>query len=410
VRILVLNQYFHPDQSATSQLLTELCEDLAEVHQVVVVAGRPSYNPVEEISSRGIVSTDRHGSVEVRRVWSTSFDRSSMPRRLTNYFTYLCASVIGAMSAGRPDVVVAFTDPPLIGLIGAGTAILRRVPLVMVTKDIFPEVAVVLGRLNRRLVIELLRWPARWVYATADRVVSIGDDMTAKLTAFGVPAAKIRTIRDWADGTSVRPLEHSPLRRDMAWEGRFVVAHSGNVGLSQSLDTVIEAADLLRDEPAVLFAVIGEGATKRALVNKVKSRGLSNVAFLPYQPKDRLSESLGAADVHLVSLRRGLAGFIVPSKVYGIMAAGKPFIAAVESLSEPARIVERHRCGVRIEPDDPAALAAAILRMREAPLDDMGLRARAAFEQFYDRPIATSAYRRLLEESATDHRRNRAAT
>ena len=186
-------------------------------------------------------------------------------------------------------------------------------------------------------------------------MVSIGSDMSERLGSLGVGVDKLALIHDWADGSRIRPLAGpSALRREHGWGDRFVVMHSGNVGLSQDLDTMLDAAELLRAQEDVLFVVIGEGAARAGLVREAGRRGLDNVQFLPYQPKDRLSESLGAADLHVVGLHRGLRGFIVPSKVYGIMAAGRPFIAAAEEGSEPARIVGEHRCGVRVEPGDDA--------------------------------------------------------
>jgi colanic acid biosynthesis glycosyl transferase WcaI len=406
VRILVLNQYFHPDQSATSQLLTELCEDLADHHEVYAVTGRPSYNPTESTRSRGMISRERHGRVRVARVWSTSFDRAEASKRLINYGTYLLTSSVGALSIPSPDVVVALTDPPPVGLIGSWAATLRRRPFVLVTKDIFPDVAIRMGKLRNRGVIGLLRAMSSSLFHSANKVVSIGRDMDRRLLELGVAPSKIETINDWADGRLLRPLSGpSQLRQAYGWDDRFVVMHSGNVGLSQSLDTLIEAADLLRKHQEILIAIVGEGASKTRLQRDVAGRRLGNVTFLPYQPKATLSESLGAADVHLVSLKRGLAGFIVPSKVYGIMAAGKPFLAAVERSSEPALIVEEHGCGLRIEPDDPSALAGAILRMEHEPLEEMGRRAREAFERVFDRPIATGAYRRLLESLVDPDRR-----
>jgi colanic acid biosynthesis glycosyl transferase WcaI len=398
VRILVLNQYFHPDRSATSQLLTELCEDLAEHHDVYVVTGRPSYDPVEVTSSRGLVSRERHGRVRIARVWSTSFDRTSMPLRLANYGSYLASSVAGAFAVTRPDVVVGLTDPPPVGLIAAAVARVRHIPFVLVTKDIFPDVAIALGKLTDPRAILAFRAMSRIVFRRADSVVSIGRDMNRRLEALGVRPEKIVTIHDWADGRLVRPLERpSRLRRQRGWDDRFVVMHSGNVGLSQDLDTLIAAADLLREEPDVVFAIVGEGASKAAVMADVARRGLPNVEFLPYQPKEELSDSLGAADLHVVGLKRGLAGYIVPSKVYGILAAGKPYVAAVEPGTEPALIAEEYSCGVRVEPGDPGALAAAIRELRGAPLDEMGTNARGAFEERFERRIATESYRRLLE-------------
>jgi len=174
--------------------------------------------------------------------------------------------------------------------------------------------------------------------------------------------------------------------------------HSGNVGLSQSLGSLIGAADRLHGDPGIVFAIVGEGAAKATLMADVVRRRLDNVEFLPTQPYQTLSDSLGAADVHVVGLRRGLAGYIVPSKVYGILAAGRPYIAAVEAGAEPALIAEEHGCGIRVEPDDPDGLAKGILQMRESDLGEMGRNARRALEERFDRPRATEAYRRILED------------
>jgi glycosyltransferase involved in cell wall biosynthesis len=247
-------------------------------------------------------------------------------------------------------------------------------------------------------VIRLLRLIATLLFDRSECIVSIGHDMSARLRDLGVSYEKLQVIHDWADGRIVKPLDGpSPRARELGWDDRFVVMHSGNVGLSQSLDTVLDAADLLRDDQEILFAIVGDGASKRELMVAAEVRGLTNVVFLPYQPKEKLAESLAAGDCHLVSLKRGLTGFIVPSKVYGIMAAGRPFIAAVEKGSEAARIVSEHNCGLRVEPESASALAQAVRQMQGLPLVEMGHRGRVAFERFYDRPIATHAYRQLLE-------------
>ena len=400
MRILVLNQYFHPDRSATSQLLTELCEDLAEHHDVYVVTGRPSYDPVEVTSSRGLVSRERHGRVRIARVWSTSFDRTSMaasPREL-----WLVPRQLGRGRVRRHETRRRRRPhrPAARGSDRRRGGAVRTLPFVLVTKDIFPDVAIALGKLTDPRAILAFRAMRRIVRRRGQRRLD-RRDMNRRLEALGVRPEKIVTIHDWADGRLVRPLERpSRLRQQRGWDGRFVVMHSGNVGLSQDLDTLIAAADLLREEPDVVFAIVGEGASKAAVMADVARRGLPNVEFLPYQPKEELSDSLGAADVHVVGLKRGLAGYIVPSKVYGILAAGKPYVAAVEPGTEPALIAEEHACGVRVEPGDPGALAAAIREMQGAPLDEMGTNAREALEGRFERRIATESYRRLLEALA----------
>ena len=402
MRILVLNQYFAPDRSATAQLLTELCEDLADAgHEVEVVAGRPSYNPERATRSRGLLSRERIGNVRVTRAWSTGFHRSGIGGRLANYASYLTTSTMGALSSQRPDVVLAWTDPPPVSVVGAIVGRVRRAPLVVTTQDLFPEVALRVGVLDQPAVIRMLRATRRMVMRRASRVVAIGRDQRVRLIALGVPVEKLEVIPNWADGVLIRPLDgESQLRRGMGWSDRFVVMHSGNIGFSQDLETIIDAADILQREDDVVFAIVGDGATKPRLEGEVRQRRLANVVFLPYQLRVSLADSLGAADVHLVGLRPGLAGYVVPSKVYGIMAAGKPFIASVEAGSEPAMIAEEHRCGVRVDPGDAAGLAAEILRLRGEDLDDMGRWARAVFDAHYDRPRATSAYARLLEALA----------
>ena len=404
MRVLVLNQYFAPDRSATAQLLTELCEDLtAAGHDVHALVGRPSYNPEARTKSRGLLSHESHGKVRVTRVWSTAFHREGMGGRLANYASYLTTSALGILTLERPDVVLAWTDPPPVGLVGALTPRLRRVPLVVTMQDVFPEVALRLGMLASPVAIWAMRAMRNTIIRRGSRVVAVGRDQRSRLLSLGVPDVKVEIIPNWMDGRLTRPLQGmSALRRQLGWEDRFVVMHSGNIGLSQDLDTVLDAADRLRGEQKIVFAIAGDGASKHRLEQDARRRALNNVRFLPYQPKASLGESLGLADIHLIALRRGLAGYIVPSKLYGVMAAGKPFIASVEPGSEPALIAAEHQCGIRVDPGDALALTSAILRCREAPITDMGRRARSAFERLYDRPIATRAYERLLQEVSKD--------
>jgi colanic acid biosynthesis glycosyl transferase WcaI len=401
MRILVVNQYFHPDQSATAQLLTELCEDLSERHDVTVVCGRPSYSPVEARGPSGFIEYERHGSFRVLRTWSTAFSRHSIPGRVTNYATYLASSLVGIMRAEHPDVILTMTDPPFVAAAAMAASKLRRSPFVYVNADVFPEVALALGVLQEGIAARGLRLLNATLRSSAAAVVAIGRDMEQRLLTLGTPAEKLHVIPNWADTKAIVPLEGpSPLREAYGWGGRFVVMHSGNVGLSQSLEALIEAAELLRSTPDVLIAIVGEGGAKASLVRRATDLQQDNVLFLPYQPKSELSESLGAADLHFVGLRRGLAGFIVPSKVYGIMAAGRPFLAAVEPMSEPDRLIDEFRCGLRVDPENPSAIADGIRRARTMDLEEMGRRGRLAAEQRFERTMATEAYRQLLEATA----------
>ena len=402
MRLLLLNQYFPPDGAASAQLLADLTDDLATDHDVWVIAGRPSYN----LSSRSSAPAPPT-RVHVRRMWATSFARDRMIGRVANYLSFLTSSIAGALVAPRPDVVMTWTDPPPITAVGALVARLRRVPFVLVCQDIVPGSVVAAGELSNPMMIRVLSWLARFGFRHADTVVAIGDDMRDRLIELGVPAANVVTIRNWADGSKIRPPDgETAFRREQGWTDRFVVMHSGNLGMGQDLTGLIEAAALLRDEPDILFAIVGEGIRKPDYHADVASRGLTNVAFLPFQPKEHLASSLGAADVQVVAHRRGMEGYQVPSKLYGMLAIGAPCLAAVVPTSEVAVTVRDAACGEVVAPDDPEAIAAAILGLRDHPDErrEMGRRARTVFDERYDRPLATAAYRLLLEGVAGQER------
>jgi glycosyltransferase involved in cell wall biosynthesis len=212
---------------------------------------------------------------------------------------------------------------------------------------------------------------------------------------------KIRVIHNWADADAIRPgLKDNPFAREHDLVNKFVVMHSGNVGMSQDVDALLDVAALVTDLTDVVIAIVGEGARKAFLQQEAARRHLTNVRFFPYQPKARLNESFATADVFIVSLKSDLAGFIVPSKIYGVLVAGRPFIAAIESDSEVAQIAREHNCGIVVEPGNRQHMALAIRQLHREPdyRTQLGAQARAA-GLLYDRPRAVEAYRNLLEET-----------
>ena len=398
-RVLVLNQYYYPDTSATSQLLTELCEELAVEFDVWVVTGRPSYEAIDTDRPK-LDDSHIHNGVRILRVWSTNFPRTRMPARLTNYATFLATCVLGALCAPRPDLVVALTDPPIVGLIGAMTARIKRRPFVLIVQDIHPQAAVASGQVGRSQVTRLLEGIGTLLFRSADRVVSIGRDMDRRLLHLGVQPAKLVRINNWGLGTiEPDPSAAQAFRQAHGWNGRFVVMHSGNIGWAQGLEVVIGAAERLGHRPEIVIAIVGQGTRESTLQAEVRRRQLQNVTFVPWVPQALLGASLGAADIHLVVHVRGMIGFEVPSKIYGVLAVGKPVVAALQEGSEVSMILTELNCGVRVEPDDPAGLAAAIESMRDAgaaELQQMADRARSGYEARYTRDIAVHRYLALF--------------
>jgi colanic acid biosynthesis glycosyl transferase WcaI len=390
-RLLVLNQYYWPGVEATANLLTELCEALAETHDVTVITG----------ASRGLSRRQvRHG-VTVVRVRSTTFDRSHLFRRAANYLTYLVGLVWRAMVSKRPDLVVCMTDPPFIGSIARVVAARFRAPLLIIMQDVFPEIAVKLGRLKSPAAAKLLRLLIDPSLRAADRVVVIGETMKLRVEEKGVSPERVRVIPNWGDAASVTPKAHdNEWARRHKLAKRFVVMHSGNIGHAQNLDALVRATTFLRDLDDLAVVIIGSGARRSELVALARLLEADKVEILPYQERKILSQSLSTADVHVVGLARGLAGYVVPSRLYGILAAGRPVIVATDPESETAQLVAEVRCGVLVPPGNPFALAGAIRAAHDGEYDlaEMGRRARAFAEAESDRTIAVKRYRDVLRE------------
>mgnify|MGYP000380342322 CR=1 FL=1 len=323
--IVLLNRFYAPDVSATAQLLTDLAEGLAgEGHAVTVVTSRLLY---EDPKARLPAREERAG-VRIRRVWTSRFGRRNLLGRAVDYASfYLSATLALLAEARRGDAIVAMTDPPLVSVPAALVAALRGCRLLLWCQDLFPEVAAAHGLAFARGPLgRLLRALRDLSFARAERIVAIHPTMAEKLRTLGVPEEKLAVVENWAPA-GIRPIPHeeNPLRREWGLQGEFVVAYSGNLGRVHDPEAVI---DLVRRTAGrgITWLFVGGGAGMEKLKRVVAEEKLPDVQFRPYQPRERLSESLSVADVHLVSLDPKFEGLVYPSKVYGIRAAGRPLL------------------------------------------------------------------------------------
>lgn len=394
-RIVVLNQYYWPGVEATAHLLTELCEALAVDYDVEVVTG------VLHGHEKEPHELERNG-VRIVRVVSTAYERAELGRRAANYLSYLGSALLHALQSEPPDLVLCMTDPPIVG--DAGVVIGRKfgAPVLVVSQDVFPEIATELGRLSNPVVVGVLRTLVAAYLRRADRIVAIGETMRRRLEEKGAPPDRLRVIPNWVDTSAI-----TPQPRDNDWarshglDSRFVVMHSGNVGHAQDLDSLVRAATFLRDLDDLRFVIAGFGARHAEMVALARRLDVRDrIRFLPYQKRERLPLSLSAADVHVVGLAKGLAGYVVPSRLYGILSAGRPVIAAAEEDSETARLVTEVGCGVVIEPERPELLARTIRAAHDGvfDLEAMGRRGREYVEREADRSVAMERYRALVAE------------
>lgn len=339
-RLLFINRFYAPDVSATAQLLADLAEALAaEGLEVAVVASRLLYeDPAARLPAR-----EERAGVRVRRVWTSRFGRRNLLGRALDYASFYLSATLALAAEARPgDTIVAMTDPPLISVPAALVAAVRGCRLLVWCQDVFPEIAQAHGlALARGLPGRLLRRLRDWSFARADTIVAIHPSMARKLAELGLPPEKIAVVENWAPA-GIRPIPHeaNPLRREWGLEGESVVAYSGNLGRVHDPEAVI---DLVRRTAGkgVTWLFVGGGAGMERLKRVVAEERLEGVVFRPYQPRERLAESLSLADLHLVSLDPRFEGLVYPSKVYGIRAAGRPLLwlrpgLEVEDLREAA--------------------------------------------------------------------------
>lgn len=391
-KILVLNQYYWPGIEATAQLLAQLCEALADDYDVTVVTGhlRGHDLPAEEV---------RNG-VRIVRTRSTAYDRTQLHRRAANYASYLGDAVRTALRGERPDLVLCMTDPPVVGDVGLTVARKFDVPLLVISQDVFPEIAERIKRVEQPVVLGVLRGLVGLYLRRADRVVAIGETMKRRLVEKGAPPDRVVVIPNWVDTTEITPQPRSnEWSKTHGLEGRFVVMHSGNIGHAQDLDTLVRAATFLRDLDRLRIVVIGFGARHGEVTRLAQQLEVTQaVSFLDYQPRELLPLSLASGDLHYVGLGRGLAGYVVPSRVYGILAAGRPVLVSADAESETVRLVEEAGCGLVLPPGRPELVAGVIRDVVEGrvSLEGMGERGREWVEREADRSVAFGRYRELV--------------
>jgi len=399
-RVCFVNRYCYPDGSATSQLMTDLAGELSSRGwQVTMVGSSQGY---DDASAR-LPLRDRWRGVDIVRVDTSRFGRGSLTGRMLDYLGfYLRLPFVLWKVLRRGDVLVAKTDPPMLGVVAAPIARLRGARMVNWLQDLFPEIAVALGQPKLPPVaVGLLRWMRNRASRRADMNVAIGEGMRELLVREGVPPARVEVVANWSHEDAIRPLApgDSRLRARLGLQDRFVVGYSGNLGRAHEWKPLFEAASQLATGTVpVAFLVGGGGHGYDALRREVERTGLDNIQFQPYHPMEYLSDSMAAADLHLVSLRPELEGLIVPSKFFGIAAAARPVAFVGDTSGELARLIVDNDCGVVVPAGRGDLLAQAILELAADPVRvrRLGGNARRLLDARFSRAAAHERWHHLL--------------
>lgn len=399
MKVLLLNLYYPPDTSATAKMAHAVVDTISIDHRVTVLCGRPSYDSNERRPWR-LYQTENADLVRVIRAGSTAFPRFQMMKRLTNYLSYVALAIPRALFLDC-DVVLAMTDPPFQGIVGAFVAMLKRRPYLYNIRDLYPDMAVAGDIVKRGMLVRVWERLHRWALRRAARVIVLGEDMRTRIIARGVEASRVVVIRDGADAPlpDASPAAPDPdVVRAIRAGFSFVVLHAGNLGFYGAWRTLVTAARKLAND-GVGLVFVGDGA-QRGEVEAIAA-GADNIRFLDFFPAAKIPSVLAAADVHVVTIKRGLEGVVVPSKMYGILAAGKPIIAVAPGETDVVSVGLQQGFAVAADPDKPSELVDAI-RMLSSNVNKlrlMGGAARAAAPA-YDRVKQLQKFAEILNQIA----------
>lgn len=411
MKILVLSLAYSPEITGNAPLVTNLTEDLAKMgHEVKVISGIPFHGleRVPEQYKGKLWCSEEINNVKVKRSYSFVSDSKGFSVKIANYLSYTVSSFLAALfDSNKYDVVLAVSPPIFLGI---SAYLIRRIKggkIIYNVQDLFPESAVLTGKLKEGLILNMLKKIERFVYRKADCITVICDRFMQEIKLEGINGDKIVTIPNWVDTDFIKPMskEHNQFRNEHKLQDCFVVQFAGTIGYSQGLEIVLEAARALENHKDVKFVIVGIGVVKEELVAKARKMNLSNVLFFPTQPQELLPLLLTAADVSLVTLRKNMSRVSLPSKILGIMAAGVPIIASLDEGSEAWEIINESNCGLTIPPEEPDRLKEAVLHFynNKDIIPKLGENGREFVLRKYSRDIVINSYVELFGDLSNKH-------
>jgi len=405
MRILIVTQYFKPESVGAPIWIHQLAMDLVNMeHQVTVLTGFPNY-PKRIIFDgyRGkIFMREQIDRVDVFRTYIYASPNEALWSRALNFGSFCASAALGGLAVPKPDVIYCLMPPLPLGISAEFIGLVKRAPVVVNVQDIYPDIAIALGFLRNRLAIRFFQWMEGFIYHHSAGVVVISDGFKENLLRKGVPSQKIHVVSNWADSDFIRPgPKENTFRQNLGLGDRFTLIYSGNLSHNSNVEPVIEAAELLKDEPFA-FVILGDGVRKPQLLRRTREKQLNNVWFLPFQPLELYPQVLTAADINLVTLNTQAAMASVPSKLFKMMASGRSVLAITVKGNEVYRLVSEAKCGLCVPPDDPLALAEALRHAaaHRNDLERMGENGRRYLEKYFSRQKCVAQIEEILVKAA----------
>lgn len=404
-KVWVISELYYPEETSTGYLMTKTAEELARQFEVAVLCSQPTY------SARGKIAPadEVHRGVTIHRCWGTKFNKDILLLRLINILTISFSMFFNAVLRIRSgDVAIVVTNPPALPFIVSGACQLRRSKCILVIHDVYPEALVAMGVVDESALLNrIVGWLTNALYRKMSRIVALGHDM-ASLAARKIHSgdSQISVIPNWADLDFVKPTNRNENRllRELGLTGKFVIQYAGNMGRTHDIETLVRCAQQMLNDLEVQFLFIGSGAKKTWLMETIREQRLTNITVLDNRPRSDQPNFLNACDLAIISFIKGMAGISVPSRMYNIMAVGKPIIAVADNDSELDRVIREEGIGWVVTPGDDKGIRMVILQAKKNPdlLAQMRKRARWAAQNKYTLEIANRAYIELLNSLASE--------
>lgn len=377
-KLLIYAHYYYPDVASTAQILTELTEGLSSEFEITVICVVPSYGgKIEARYKKKRFFHETYDGISVIRVRVPEFHKGNKISRIKNIMAYFFNSILATIKLGKQDYVFTISQPPILGgILGVIGSKLKRAKLIYNIQDFNPEQTEAVGYSKNKFILNLAKKVDCISCRSASQIILVGRDMEETLLRrLDKKSVKdVAVINNWIDENEIYPLDESNIkvldfRKKYNLMDKLVIMYSGNLGLYYDLENIIKIADRFKENNKLIFAFVGDGSIKDRLVNYAEEQKLDNVVFIPYQDKADLNYSLNAADVHWVINAKGIKGVSVPSKLYGVMAAGKSVLGVLEEGSEARRIIEESSCGVCVDPGDYEGIYDVLLDIIQGKID-----------------------------------------
>jgi len=405
LRVVILNQYYHPDVASTGHLLHELAQDLnGRGIDVSVLTSFPCYGPPD--TWQPALKRENDNGVQVRRIRTTRYSKDRIFGRLLNSTTFLIPLALRVLIRGnRNEVFLYTTNPPYLGVIGAITSLFKKHRYVVLLHDAYPQMAVLLGKIRGGQLIDRL-WHRcnKFMYQRAEQTIVLCQAAKRLVCdTYGIEESRVHVIANWADEHEIQPVPKASctFAKEHDLVEPFTVMYSGNLGLYYDFETILDAAEKLRDENFRLV-LIGSGGKKDWIADQIKKRNLTNTLLLPYQPFETLNDSLNSCDISLVSIAKGVEGISYPSKFYSSLSIGKPVLALSEDWSELRHVVESCDVGLWCEIGDSENLVHQIRKLMKNPrrCSTLGKNARQLFLNWFTLSTSAAQYAEVLSKAA----------